>query len=95
MGAVSYDIATDSQGRSSIDANVWLADILVPKPILYDAIRNGTFNGNFFNIKNFTYVIKEFHTIGTLILLTLLDVLLILCLPLNVPQLPLLPLLPA
>jgi hypothetical protein len=49
MGAVSYDIAYDSLGRSSIDGDVWLADTLVEKPILYDAIRSGTFNGIAYN----------------------------------------------
>jgi len=44
MGAVAL-LPTVVDGKFSVQSNVWTPDTLVRKPIIFDSIKNGTYNG--------------------------------------------------
>lgn len=47
MGAVSFAAANTSDGKSSLDPNVWVPDLVQEKPYVYQAIKGGLGNSSY------------------------------------------------
>lgn len=59
MGAIGLVPAVDAQGRRSTQDSVWIADGMVKKDNLYEAIRVGTFQGKQYNWNADPFVLLE------------------------------------
>lgn len=65
LGATTFSVAVDGINNST-QANIFWADTISPKPVVYDSIKNGTLNGVALNyhMNVFTYLGRKPTTIN-------------------------------
>ena len=49
MGVVAFTPSTDNNGKTSLEADMFVPDVVSEKPNIYDSVKSGTFDGKPYN----------------------------------------------